>query len=227
MDVIEAIRTRRSIRAFKPDPVPQATLRTIMEVALRAPSWSNTQPWEFTIVSGTKLKAIIGDATAKTGVKAAPDFPGPGVFPEPFKTRFIELAARISEATQARSPEAQKEEEWYLRGPKFYGAPAVIYICTDHSFCHQSGTLNVWPLFDCGLVAENIMLLAPEFGLGTIALAQAVHYPDILREHLAIPDSKLIVLGIAIGYPDWDNTINGFSSDREGVDEVVRWSGFA
>ena len=58
MDIVEAIRERKSFRAFKPDPVPQAVLREIVEQALWAPSWANTQPWEFAIVSGSKLKEI-------------------------------------------------------------------------------------------------------------------------------------------------------------------------
>jgi len=62
------------------------------------------------------------------------------------------------------------------------------------------------------------MLLATKYGLGTVAQAQAVTYPEVLRKVLGIPDSKLIVLGIAIGYPDWDDPINQFQSEREPLD---------
>jgi len=226
MDITEAMERRKSIRAFRPDPVPKEALREIMEVALRAPSWANTQPWEFAIATGAKLRAITEAFTAKVGVKATPDFQGPEEFPEPYKSRFVSLADRMSGAVKARGTADQKGTEWYLQGRRLYGAPAAIYIYTGRSFCHQSSGFNVWPVFDCGMVAENIMLLATKYGLGTIAQAQAVHYPDVLREMLEIPDSKVIVLGIAIGYPDWDNPINAFRSEREAVDSVVRWYGF-
>ena len=58
MDIVEAIQQRKSIRAFKPDPVPQQVLRQIMELALCAPSWANTQPWGFALVAGEKLKEM-------------------------------------------------------------------------------------------------------------------------------------------------------------------------
>jgi nitroreductase len=226
MDIIEAIERRQSIRAFKPDPVSKETLRKIMEVALRAPSWANTQPWEFAIVTGRSLREITEAGKEQAGVKANPDFPGPEEFPEPYNSRFLSLAAQMSEVVQASVAGDQEGREWYLLGPRLYGAPAAIYIYTDRSLCHQSTGLNVWPVFDCGLVAENILLLAAKHGLGAIALAQAVHYPDILRQMLGISDSKLIVLGIAIGYPDWENPVNRFRSEREAVDSVVRWYGF-
>jgi nitroreductase len=75
-------------------------------------------------------------------------------------------------------------------------------------------------------VAENIMLLATKYGLGTIAQIQAVGHPNVLRKVLGIPDSKLIVLGIAIGYPDWDDPINQLRSEREPLDNVSTWYGF-
>jgi nitroreductase len=226
MDIVEVIEKRQSIRAFKPNPVPKETLREIMEVGLRAPSWANTQAWEFAIVTGRKLRDITEALVGQAGVKTNPDFPGPEEFPEPYNSRFLSLAAQMSEVVQASVAGDQGGREWYLQGPRLYGAPAAIYIYTDRSLCFQSSGLNVWPIFDCGLVAENIMLLATKHGLGTIPLAQAVHYPDTLRQMLEIPDSKLIVLSIAIGYPDWDNPVNRFRSEREAVDSVVRWYGF-
>ncbi len=225
MDIEEVIQKRKSIRAFKPDPVPQEVLSKIAELALRAPSWANTQPWELVIVSGAKLEAIKEAFSTQQGVRALPDFPGPEEFPNIYKTRFQNLAAKMGEAAQ-KGRRGKKAGEWYLQGPRLYGAPAAIYILIDRSFCEQPGGLNVYSVFDCGLVAQNIMLLATDHGLGTIVQAQAVHYPNVLRQMLGIPDSKLVLVGIAIGYPDWDNPINGFRSDRESVDSVVKWYGF-
>ena len=95
MDVIQAIKERKSIRAFKPDSVPLDLLKKIIEQAMRAPSWANTQPWEFAVVTGQKLKAI-QDAFVKRGAAAMPssesDVPRPGDFPEPY----LEVTAKFS-----------------------------------------------------------------------------------------------------------------------------------
>jgi nitroreductase len=107
-----------------------------------------------------------------------------------------------------------------------FGAPAVIYLLAAREFYYQAKGLNVWALYDCGSVIENIMLLATKYGLGTIAQGQAVVYPDILRKVLGIPDAKIFLLGIAIGYPDWDNPINQFKTDREPLDKIATWHGF-
>ena len=225
MDVVEVIQQRKSIRAFKPDPVPREVLSQIAELALRAPSWANTQPWELAIVSGAKLEAIKEAFSTQHGARALPDFPGPEEFPDAYKARFQNLAAKMSEAAQ-KGRRGKKAGEWYLQGPSLYGAPAAIYVLIDRSFFEQRTGLNVYPVFDCGLLAQNIMLLATDRGLGTIVQAQAVHYPNVLRQMLGIPDSKLVLVGIAIGYPDWDNPINGFRSDREAVGSLVKWYGF-
>ncbi|MBN2098876.1 MAG: nitroreductase [Dehalococcoidia bacterium] len=225
MDIVEVIKQRKSIRAFKPTPVPQEVLSRIAELALRAPSWANTQPWELAIVSGAKLEAIKEAFSTQHGARALPDFPGPEEFPEAYKNRFQNLAAKMSEAAK-KGRRGKKAGEWYLQGPRLYGAPAAIYILIDRSFFEQRVGLNVYPVFDCGLLAQNIMLLATDHGLGTIIQAQAVHYPNVLRRMLGLPDSKLVLVGIAIGYPDWEDPINEFRSDREPVDSLVKWYGF-
>lgn len=225
MEMQKVIKERKSIRAFKADPVPHELLSQIAELALRAPSWANTQPWELAIVTGAKLEAIKEEFSAQHGVKGQPDFHAPKDFPGVYKIRFQNLAAKMSEAA-GRGKRDKGSGEWYLQGPRLYGAPAAIYILIDRAFYEQAGGLNIWPIFDCGLVAQNIMLLATDFGLGTIVQAQAVHYPNVLRRVLGIPDTKLVLVGIAIGYPDWQNPINAFHSDRDTVDNVVKWYGF-
>ncbi|MBM4463778.1 MAG: hypothetical protein FJ012_10725 [Chloroflexi bacterium] len=225
MDIVEAIYQRKSIRAFKPDPVPQSILREIMEGAVRAPSWANTQPWEFVVVAGNKLEELRKVFLEKAGGESNPDLPGPQEYPEPYAGRVRSLGMSMADAMAARKADSDSNQ-WWLRGLGLYGAPAAIYVYTERSFCFQPDSLNVWPIFDCGLVSQNIMLLATKYGLGTVLQAQAVHHPDLLRQALGIPSSKLIVLGIAIGYPDWDNAINQFTSGREPLDKVVQWHGF-
>lgn len=225
MDITEVIEKRQSIRAFKPDPVPRDILNRIAALALRAPSWANTQPWELVVVSGAKLSAIKEAFVTQRGAKAQPDFSGPEHITGIYRARFQNLTTRMSEAA-GRVKSDRDSGEWFLQGPRLYGAPAAIYILLDRSFYEQAGHFNVWPIFDCGLVAQNIMLLATHYGLGTIVQAQAAHYPNVLRQMLSIAASKLVLVGIGIGYPDWSNPVNQVRSERESVDSVVKWYGF-
>jgi nitroreductase len=217
MDVVEVINRRKAIRAFRPDPVSKDLLRQIIEQALRAPSWANTQPWEFAIATGSKLRQIQEGFMAKREEKPYPDVARPQEYPEPYETRRSGAAAgQTKERVEARK----------LENLRNYGAPAVIYLLVGRSFFFQPKGINVWPLYDCGSVVQNIMLLATNNGLGTIAQAQAVIYPDVIRKVLGIPESKLIALGIAIGYPNWDDPENQPRRPREPVDRVAQWYGF-
>jgi nitroreductase len=227
MDIVEVIKERKSIRAFKSDPVPKAILAEIMELALRAPSWGNTQPWEFAIVTGEKLEEIRQAFVKKAAPEEDnPDIPRPREFPEPYDTRRRVLGRKVLELKGISREDKEKRKWWVLQGLRLFEAPCVIYICIDRCFYQQGDRVNVWPVFDCGLVAENMMLLATQYGLGTIAQIQAVAYPDVLRKVLGIPDSKLIVLGIAVGYPDWNDPVNQLRSEREPLDNVGTWYGF-
>ena len=109
---------------------------------------------------------------------------------------------------------------------RHYGATTCIYLLVDTSILKQSKGVNVWSMYDSGSAVQNIMLLATAEGLGTIAQAQAVVYPDIIRKAVPIPASKLIALGIAIGYPDWDDPETKIVRAREPLDRVVSWYGF-
>jgi nitroreductase len=225
MDTATAVKKRKSTRAFRPDPVPRKVLKEIMELALRAPSWANTQPWEFAVASGAKLEEIRQGFTARLDEESKLDIVRPMGFPEPYISRTGKLMATEQKIKGIKREDREARGWWRQQGLKNYGAPAVIYILIDRDFYFQE-EINAWLLFDCGLVAENIMLLATDYGLGTVAQAQAVQYPDVLRKALDIPDSKLFVIGIAIGYPDEDDPINSFRSERESLESMAQWWGF-
>jgi nitroreductase len=227
MDIVEAINQRKSIRAFKSDPVPKEILKEVMELALRAPSYDNTQPWELAIVTGKKLEEIRQAFVEKAAAEEPnPDIPLVREFPQPYDTRRRVLGRKVFELKGIKREDKEKRVWWLLQGLRLFEAPCVIYIYIDRAFYQQGDTVNIWPVFDCGLVAENIMLLATKYGLGTVAQIQAVMYPDVLRKALGIPDSKLIVLAISVGYPDWDDSVNQLRSEREPLDNVSTWYGF-
>jgi nitroreductase len=221
MEVIEAIKERKSIRAFKSDPVPLDLLKKIIGQALRAPSWANTQPWEFAVATGKKLKAI-QDGFVKLGMQdPKSEVARPYEFPEPYMARIRALQPKDRKEMTKEEMEAR-----FMDNFRHYGAPACIYLLVGRIFFNQSKGINVWSLYDCGSAVQNIMLLATNYGLGTIAQAQAVVYPDIIRKELGIPADKLIALGISIGYPDWDNPVNKERREREPLDKVVKFYGF-
>lgn len=228
MDVADAISQRTSIRAFKPDPVPKDMLRKLLEQALRAPSWANTQPWEFAIAGGEALEGIrrLYVQKAEAGEIMNPDLSFPKGYPEPYDTRRRGVGKGLFEAMGIPREDREARVRWGLEGLKMFGAPNVIFIYVDRSFYLQDGSLNIWPVFDCGLIAQNIMLLAQENGLGTVPEIQAVAYPNVLKKILALPDSKLLVLGIAVGYPDLDQPVNQFRTNREPLTVIAKWYGF-
>ncbi len=224
MELVEAINKRKTTRGFKTTPVPRKIIREILEKAQRAPSWGNTQPWEFVVAGGKVLDEIKQAYAVRAVESSVPDLPFPQSFPEFIRARLP--YARRQQAPDGRDPkEVLKERQ--LQGSKLYDAPCVIYILTDREMFEQDGKRhNVYAIFDCGLIAQTIMLLAVEYGLGTVAAAASVRCPEVLREKLEIPKSKVIVLGIIIGYPDTENPQYPVYSSREPLDKITKWYGF-
>ena len=221
MELFDAIKTRKTYRGYKPDPIPDSVLRQMMEMAIRAPSWANTQPWEFAVVTGKKLDEIRKGFLAKADEEANPDLAFPRVFPDPYRSRLP--AMRRPDADKVRDDKELRKERRVM-GAKFYNCPCVIYIITERAFYTQQGEgTNAYAVFDCGLAAENIMLAAVQFGLGTTPAAQAVNCPDVIRKVLGLHESKLIVLGIFVGYPDPDHQQFKVYSNREPFTDLVKF----
>ncbi len=220
MEIVEAIKARKSIRAFLQQPVPKQVLEEILEVAARSPSWSNIQPWEVTVIGGKVMEQVKVALLqmASSGVPPNPDIPyyRPA---EPYLSRSRDLGYRLYGILGISREDREKRIEWTLRGREFFDAPNGLVFCLDE---------ELWPraLFDLGLFFQSVMLAALAFGLGSCPLAAAVGYPKVLREILGIPDKKKIVYGMAIGYPDWHHPANKLESPREAVASFTRWYGF-
>ncbi|MCJ7605748.1 MAG: nitroreductase [Dehalococcoidales bacterium] len=221
MDLAQAIKERHSIRAFKPDPVPLDVIRKIMEPALRAPSWANTQPWEFAVATGKVLKEIQDGFLARGVGEMQNEIPRPFEFPEPYMERIRGLQPKDR---KEMTPEEMKER--MLINFKHYGASTCIYLLLGRNIYFQSGGINSWSLYDSGSCVQNIMLLATAAGLGTIAQAQAAVYPDIIRKALNIPEDKAIALGIAIGYEDTSVPPLHERTARDPLDKIATFHGF-
>ena len=220
MEIVEAIKTRKSIRSFLPQPVPKQVLEDILGLAACAPSWANSQPWEVTVLGGEIMEQVKEALFQETraGVTQDSDITWPQ-FPEPHRTRIQNLGFRLYEALGIEREDKEARKEWSYRGAKFFDAPNSLIFCLDRE-------LSPWSLIDIGLFLQSVTLAALTFGLGTCPLAAAVRYPKILRRLLSIPDDKMIVCGMAIGYPDWQHPANKLQSSREPVEVFTQWHGF-
>ena len=224
MDVIDAIKMRKSTRAFKPDPVPKETIRAILEIACRAPSAMNIQPWEFTVASGEALEKIRKGHVEKlnAGQMPNPDHTVVGWTNDSvYRERQVELAKQIFQVMGITREDKVKRAQWMERGFRYFDAPVAIIIYVDRSLS-ESG-----PLLDIGAVMQNICLAALHFGLGTCIEDQGVMYPEVVKKFTGIPESKRLLIAISMGYPDESAQANRVASTRESVDNLTTWVGFS
>jgi len=217
MDAIECIKTRMSIRKFKPDPVPVGTLMNVIDTAKWSPSYKNSQPWEIVIVSGQKKEELtkLLIELLEQNKKSCPDLPEPGAWPPVIDARIAELIKKRSELTgkDLNNPEVRRKSK--IANFRFYGAPHGIFLFQDSS-------LPLWSLFDIGLFAQNFMLAAHANGLGTVPQAFLTDYAQDVKKFLGLPESKRLVLGISIGYPDMESPINSQRTDRVETEDLIR-----
>lgn len=224
MDILEAIKARKSIRKFKSDLIPKKTLKEILEIASRAPSAENTQPWEYYVIGGEVL-----DNIRKGNLEKLRSFQVPseemahiGV-PKPkgsvFRDRQIEIAKQLFKLMDIPREDKEKRAAWMENGFRYFDAPAAIIIVADKMLPIQGAYL------DCGSAMQNICLAALKFGLHTCIENQGIMYADVVRKYTNIPDNKRLMAAIAIGYADWDFPANHVKSVREPIDDVVTWCG--
>jgi len=223
MNIIDAINARKSTRGFKPDPVDQSTITKILEAAVRAPSAMNTQPWEFFVVTGETLDRMRRQIVEKlnSGAPIQPDHLVVGWPPKSiYRDRQVDLAKQLFKLMDIAREDKDKRAQWLERGFRFFDAPVAIFVVTD-KILSESG-----PLFDIGAVVNNICLAALEFDLGTCIEDQGVLYPEVAKKLAGIPDTKRMMIAIAMGYPDKNFPANKVKSKREPVDSITTWVGF-
>lgn len=225
MEIVEAIRMRRSIRAFKPDPVPRKVLEELLDTSRWSPSGSNMQTWEFSVLGGkvleevkcgiTKELSIGWDAKLHKQTNANPDIPEP-TWPEVYVRRRLAVMPNVDR--HPSQDQGQKQFDFRLHGGRFYDAPNAIIVYADRVICPKA-------IVNIGLMTQTIALAALNYGLGTCIMSMPVYWPDVLRDMLGIPKSKLIALSIAVGYPDMEAPINCIERVRESSNIYTRWHG--
>jgi nitroreductase len=221
LELVEAIKSRKSIRGYEPTPVPKETLGKVLEIATHAPSAMNVQPWKFTILGGKVLDELKEALQEKflAGVEPHPDFGPYPRFTGVYKSRQVELGKSLFQLMDIAREDKGKRLEWGAKMIRFFDAPNAIIISVDKEV---SDFLSI---FSLGTISQTIALAAIEFGLGTCIEQDPVFYPEVIRQIAGIPESQKIAVGIAIGYPDWDFPANKLESAREPVENIATWRG--
>jgi len=221
MELIEAVKNRKSIRGFKTDAVKQETLKKIVEIACQTPSAMNTQPWFINIITGEPLDNI---KRKNIEMLTSGNMPNPDIMSKPYeeeyKKRQVDLAVQIFELMDIGRDDKEKRFEWMQRGFRFFDAPAAFVLSFDKSM--ESPMV----CSDLGGLAQTICLTALAYGLGTCIHGQGIMFPDIIRECVDIPDSQQLFLAISAGVPDEDFPANRLETPRESADKTTTFFGF-
>jgi nitroreductase len=223
MDFDEVVRGRRSIRGYLNKPVPQALIREVLELAMRAPTSLNTQPWNFYVVSGAVLDRIRQGNVERNlaGVPDSREFRmGPG-YQGVHRERQIEIAKQLFAAMGIERGDQAKRQEWVLRGFRQFDAPVSVVVTYDRSI---QGS-DIAP-FDCGGVVNALVHAAWSRGLGCVINSQGIMQSPVVRAEACIPDDQVIQTCVAMGWPDDTFAANAVVSRRKSVDEAAVFLGF-
>jgi nitroreductase len=223
MQYDDVVRGRRSIRGYKPDPVPRELIEEILELAMRAPSSMNSQPWNFTVLTGEPLDRIRAGNTERNlaGVPHSREFRTGQPFAGPHRERQITVAKQLFSAMGIARDDQAKRQDWVLRGFRQFDAPVCIIITYDRALSDSDDTP-----FDCGAVTNALVNAAWSRGLGAVINSQGIMQSPVVREHAGIADDQVIMKAIAMGWPDETLPANAVVSNRKPVDEAATFLGF-
>jgi len=214
MDVIDAMKERRSTRGFLQKPLERETLEKLLGLAIQAPSAINLQPWEFTVVSGEekeRLCRLLVKRMRERNISC-----GPGA-KKPLPDYFRERERGLLNVMLPNLPDSLPFQDFVNEGScNFYGAPTAIIITLDSVF-------STARLTDIGIVVGYLVLAAHALGLGTCPIGLITAFDDDIKDVLSIPEEKEVVIGVAVGYRDPDASINRSRSERVPLQDVVKW----
>ena len=223
MQYDEVVLGRRSIRGYKPDPVPQSLIEEILALAMRSPSSMNTQPWNFTVVTGDVLDRIRKGNTERNlaGVPHSREFRIGSPFAGQHRDRQVGVAKQLFAAMDIAREDAEKRQDWVLRGFRQFDAPVCIIITYDAVLADSDDTA-----FDCGAVTTALVNAACSRGLGAVINSQGIMQSPVVREHANIPEDQVIMKAVALGWPDESFPANAVVSERKAVEEAATFLGF-
>lgn len=218
--VLDAIASRRSVRAFLPDPVPRATVERILTAAARAPSGTNMQPWRVRVLTGgakARLSKAVWDAAMTEPEQHKSEYAYyPAQFTEPYQSRRRKVGWDLYGLLGIKKGDTEKMRLQHARNYLFFDAP-VGMICTIDR------VLEIGSWLDHGMFLENIMIAARGFGLHTCPQAAFAPFHKVIRRELGIPESEMVVCGMSLGYADPDRVENTLVTAREPVSAFARF----
>jgi nitroreductase len=219
MTVEEAITGRHCFRAFLPKPVPRELIARILEIAGRAPSGSNIQPWKVWVLDGGVKEAVSTELcdlydAGKAGARNYNYYPEN--WREPYLARRRACGWGLYGLLGIGRDEKQKMHDQHRRNFLFFDAPVGLIFSIDRDL--EQGS---W--LDYGMFLQSVMIAARPFGLETCPQAAFLDFSHVLQRRLAIPAGETIICGMALGYPDPDDKVNAFSPERIGVADFVTW----
>jgi nitroreductase len=223
MDIIEAMRNRKSIRAYNPDPVSKKVMTELLEAAILAPSGSNMQPWKFYVVAGDRKKRLddillncLSESRKTSNELQVERDGGDEAVKELLNSRRTTLTRAIMELLMKNDLPLES----FAKGSfKYFDAPVSVFVTLDQSL----GENNICTV---GAAVQNLMLLAVEKGLGTCWIGMPLMYAADIKKELGIPDTERIITSLALGYPDDEAVINSFKATKDPLDSFVEWIGW-
>jgi nitroreductase len=214
------LRSRRSVRAYRPDPVSREQVLAILEAACSAPSNSNTQPWHVHVLAGAP-KRELGEALAAAFREGR--FAPPAHFPDPLPAaigaRQADFAARYYTSLGIDRGDAAARTRQTQRNYGFFGAPVGLIFSIDARLQRHS-----W--LDLGLFVQNVMIAAKARGLDTCPQVSFAPFHEVIAARLGMGPEELTVCGMSMGYGDAQAPVNCMDMPRRGVDAFARLVGF-
>ncbi len=217
MQFDEVVRARRSVRAFRPDPVAPEVLRDLLSTACLAPSGTNIQPWKVHVVTGDTRRRLEAEVLAHRDTRPADDraeFPRTSKRKEPYTGRMRALGKDMyGRIGIPRGDEAASWQQWG-RNYRFFDAPVGLIFTIDRD-------LDAMSFLDIGMFMQTLMLAAKDRGLDTCAQGAWNMFWTVTRRVLSIPDDEYIIAGMALGYADEAHPVNGVVAVREPLEQVA------
>jgi len=220
MHVDDAILTRRSVRAFLPKPVLRETVAAILQVAGRAPSGTNMQPWQVWVVVGEAKKRL------STAIRATRDATGGTekqeyrYYPEKWREPYIGRRRKVGWDLYGLIGIAKGDRSamWRQHGRNydFFDAPVGMIFTIDRD-------LEIGSWLDFGMFLQSIMLSARGHGLHTCPQAAFAPYHQVARDVLGIPGDQVVICGMSMGYEDEAAPENKLRTERMALDDYVRF----
>jgi nitroreductase len=219
MNVTDALKTRISVRAFRPEPLSQALVREIIDVARYAPSGGNLQPWKVIAVAGAERDAVVALARANLPGDEGERLVYPANLWEPYRTRRYKLGEDMYALLGIPRENKGARLMHLAENFNFFGAPVGLFFVIDKAMGHGQ-----WA--HLGMFMQSVALAAIERSVQSCMQEAWARMRTPLAAHFALGDQDMIYCGMALGYADTSKPVNALRSDRAEVDEIVEFRGF-